>query len=123
MCWNITVSFASAATAWIVCIYLLYRKHSPRDAWYARYLFTFTLTQLTDIILWTLNESGDEGLKACVPYQLQFGSVPSEQKVNFYVSKFIIPLVIFSQHAMQWYVISHLFIIILQLYYKHRAFY
>ena len=101
MCWNITVSFISASIAWAVCLYLSYRKYSPRDAWYARYLFTFTLTQLTDIALWTLNDYDEEGLKACIPYQLQFGSSPSNQQVNFYVSKYIIPLIIFSQHAMQ----------------------
>ena len=101
MCWNITVSAISAVTTWGVCLYLLRRKNSPRDAWYARYLFTFTLTQLADIVLWGLNESYSEGLKACVPYQLQFGSAPGEQTMNFYVSKYVIPLIIFSQHAMQ----------------------
>ena len=103
MCWNITISLVSASIAWMVCIYLLYRKYSPRDAWYARYLFTFTLTQLTDIVLWSLNDSSEHnGLKACIPYQMQFGSAPpSDQQVNFYVSKYIIPLIVFSQHAMQ----------------------
>ena len=99
MCWNITISLVSASIAWMVCIYLLYRKYSPRDAWYARYLFTFTLTQLTDIVLWSLNDSSEHnGLKACIPYQMQFGSAPpSDQQVNFYVSKYIIPLIVFSE--------------------------
>jgi hypothetical protein len=78
---------------------------------YARYLITFTFTQVVDIALWTLNNGEDgDGLKACVDLQQQFGSFPSEaggitgganQDTNFMITKFVLPLVVFSQHATQ----------------------
>ena len=101
MCWNITVSALSACVGWATIAYLLWRKKSQRDYWYARYLLTFTFTQLVDIVLWSLNDT-DQGLQACTSYQLQFGAAPEDgQASNFYVSKFLVPLVVFSQHALQ----------------------
>lgn len=109
MCWNIEVSVASAVVGWCACLYLLWRQRSKRDAYYARYLFTFTFTQIADAYLWTLNNGGSDrkgmgqGLQACESYQLQFGAVPSGPiaRPNFLVSKYVIPLIVFSQHAMQ----------------------
>ena len=46
MCWSIEVSMASAAWGWATCLFLLWRQRSERDSFYARYLFTFTLTQV-----------------------------------------------------------------------------
>ena len=101
MCWNIHVSLGSAVFAWCTCVYLLARKKSPRDFWYASYLFTFTFTQVIDIALWSMHENGEYGLEACKNFQLQFGKVPESQTTNFYLSKFVVPLVVFSQHAVQ----------------------
>eukprot|EP00729_Bicosta_minor_P010771 gene10771-17360_t len=104
MCWNIEVSMASAALGWLTCIYLLWRQRSPRDTYYARYLVTFTLTQIADAYLWTLNnKQGEGGLQACTSYQMQFGSAPGGEidYPNFVVSKYVIPLIVFSQHATQ----------------------
>jgi len=118
MCWNVQVSLASAAVGWATCLYLGVRQRSVRDAYYARYLLTFTFTQVADIILWMASEgSGPGGLQACKSYQFQFGSAPSSTSpsslfgvgsagaryapLNFYISKYVIPLIVFSQHAMQ----------------------
>lgn len=68
---------------------------------------TFTFTQLVDIALWWLHEHKiDGGLKACVPFQQQFGWAPLDgehagQLPNFLISKFVLPMVVFSQHATQ----------------------
>ena len=108
MCWSVEVSAASAAIGWATCAFLCWRQR-PRDLFYARYLVTFTFTQLVDIALWTLNQQGD-GLKACVDLQQQFGSFPREgggvdggekQELNFLLTKFVLPIVVFSQHATQ----------------------
>ena len=74
-----------------------------RDAFYARYLVTFTFTQLVDCFLWWQHEhAAPGGLQACVPYQQQFGAAPEGvQYPNFVVTKFVLPCVVFSQHAMQ----------------------
>jgi hypothetical protein len=48
MCWNIEVSIASAVIGWITCLILLWRQRSERDTFYARYLLTFTFTQVAD---------------------------------------------------------------------------
>eukprot|EP00658_Telonema_sp_P-2_P030273 TRINITY_DN22891_c0_g1_i2.p1 TRINITY_DN22891_c0_g1~~TRINITY_DN22891_c0_g1_i2.p1 ORF type:complete len:335 (-),score=66.97 TRINITY_DN22891_c0_g1_i2:449-1453(-) len=88
---------------------LKYRK-GPRDDWYARYLITFTFTQAVDILLWTLHRDTQPypptygGLQSCPDLQLQFGKFPAAdhpQAHNFYISKFVLPIVVFSQHAMQ----------------------
>ena len=49
MCWNIQVSAASATFGLAVSFYLSQRGR-PRDAFYARYLTTFTFTQMIDNI-------------------------------------------------------------------------
>lgn len=101
MCWNVEISVASCLIGWITCILLLFRNRSPRDLFYARYLFTFTFTQLVDIVLWSLHAKG--GLEECVSFQLAFSTeLPAGQEVNYLVSKYVIPLVVFSQHCMQW---------------------
>ena len=67
MCWNVEVSLFSAAVGWVTCA-LLVARDGPRDRYYARYLFTYTFTQLADIALWALND--DHELKACPDLQL-----------------------------------------------------
>ena len=93
--------------------------------YFARYLLTFTFTQVVDIILWMANDglvASGPGLEACKSYQLQFGAAPPSSSpsssssslfsstpsvvpklvsLNFAVSKYVIPLIVFSQHAMQ----------------------
>ena len=59
---------------------------------------------MVDIFLWSQHAGIDGGLQACKSLQLQFGSSPAAsdpQSANFWVSKYAIPLVVFSQHAMQ----------------------
>ena len=51
MCWTIEVSLGSACVGWLTCAYLWQRHRSPRDRWYAKYLLTYTFTQLVDIAL------------------------------------------------------------------------
>ena len=104
MCWNIQISAASCLVGWVACALLVVRRRSPRDLYYARYLFTFTFTQLIDIVLWHLHGETPGGLQACTAYQVQLGRNPPAghpQEANFYISKYVIPVVIFSQHAMQ----------------------
>ena len=101
MCWNIQVSAASATFGLAVSFYLSQRGR-PRDAFYARYLTTFTFTQMIDMVLWYHHDNVPGGLQACVPFQQQFGSAPEgAQYSNFVITKFLLPLVVFSQHAMQ----------------------
>lgn len=107
MCWNLQVSLLSACVGWITCIYLYRRQRSERDTYYARYLLTFTFTQVVDGFLWFMNDKatlmGEQGLQACKSYQLQFSTAPSNDSeyMNFVVSKYFIPMIIFSQHATQ----------------------
>ena len=85
MCWSKEVSLLSAVFAWGVCIYL-YRRNLNFDRWSAAYLLTFSFTQMVDVALW--HEEGRVGLATC-------------SDTNYSISKFIIPLVIFSQHLVQ----------------------
>merc|ERR1711990_1032157 len=105
MCWSIQVSAASCIFGWAACLYLKFRQRSERDDYYARYLLTFTFTQVVDIVLWMQHDSaGPSGLQACKDFQLQFGKFPptsDPQFVNFLLSKFLLPAVVFSQHMMQ----------------------
>jgi len=99
MCWSFEISLLSAIYGWIVCIYLKYRGRKYDD-FYANYLFTFTFTQLIDLSLWYLNNNG--GLQSCNEYQFQFIDYPkNEQFYNYIISKFALPLVVFSQHLVQ----------------------
>ena len=78
------------------------RNRSPRDRWYATYLVTFTFTQLIDIALWLQHAQVPGGLRACAGLKEQLTRFPpDEQWTQYVVSKFAIPLVVFSQHAMQ----------------------
>ena len=52
----------------------------------AAYLFTFTLTQVVDVFLWL--DEGKVGLSSC-------------SDTNLVISKYIIPMVVFSQHFVQ----------------------
>ena len=52
----------------------------------AAYLFTFTLTQVVDVFLWL--DEGKVGLATC-------------SDTNLVISKYIIPMVVFSQHFVQ----------------------
>ena len=107
MCWNLQVSAISACIGWITCIYIYNRQRSERDTFYARYLLTFTFTQIIDGFLWYMNDqsilNSEQGLHACKSYQLQFGSSPTNENeyMNFIVSKYFIPMIVFSQHATQ----------------------
>lgn len=105
MCWNIEVSIASCLFGWATCLYLLKRQRSERDSWYALYLLTFTFTQIIDAFLWHLNSKNEmeQGLVACRKFQFQFSAAPTGNGdyLNYAVSKYMIPLVVFSQHATQ----------------------
>lgn len=87
MCWNAEVSAASAVGAWLVCAYLWYRNHN-NDRWSAVYLLTFTFTQVVDVVLWM--DEDTFGLSTC-------------SETNLVTSKYVIPMVVFSQHAVQCY--------------------
>lgn len=112
MCWNVEVSAAAATFAWAVCLYLL-RRGGPRDSWYARYLFTFTFTQLIDIVFWSMHEKQPYvflrdlhipgGLVACKDIQASwaFPTDANPQWPNFVMTKYVIPTIVFSQYAMQ----------------------
>ena len=78
MCWSLRVSLVATLGGWATCLFLLFRK-GPRDAFYARYLVTFTGTQLIDMFLWFSHASigpyGETvgGLQSCSELQFQFG--------------------------------------------------
>ena len=101
MCWSVGFSLGSAVVGWITCIYLWQRNYSPRDRWYATYLVTYTLTQLVDIVLWTLHENTP--LAACAESSLQWSTLPTDraQIPQLVVSKYIIPIVVLVQHIAQ----------------------
>lgn len=104
MCWNLEISLLSCGVAWCACLYLAFRKRSERDLWYATYLFTFTFTQLLDIFFWTQHSKIPGGLKECSSMKEQFSlTLPADtdQHAQYLVSKFVIPLVVFSQHCVQ----------------------
>lgn len=105
MCWSIEVSFGSCLVGWAACLFLKWRQRSERDDYYARYLVTFTFTQLVDIALWKIHASTEPyGLRSCTGLQLQswrFPGTDDPQFFNFMISKFLLPAVVFSQHAMQ----------------------
>ena len=69
MCWNRNVSLVAAAWGWVACALLAYRG-GRNDRWYALYLFTFTLTQVIDAVLWSLQY--DRGLEACDGRRMSF---------------------------------------------------
>jgi len=63
---------------------------------------TYTFTQLIDIYLWTTHESLDGGLKGCSEFSMQWSqSVTGPQRSQYMVSKYVIPMVVFSQHCVQ----------------------
>jgi len=102
MCWNIPFSLGSLLVGWVTCLYLHFRKRSPRDVYYRNYLFTFTFTQIVDIYLWWQHGELAGGLQACPAYKEQFFAVPEgAQRQQYIVSKFILPLVVISQHLVQ----------------------
>lgn len=100
MCWSIEVSAASAGVAWMACAMLLWRRRR-RDAWFAGYLFTYTLTQLVDIVLWTYD--GRRPLEACPGRRNSFAVRPGGGRdvAPFLVSKYGIPCVVLIQYAAQ----------------------
>lgn len=113
MCWNIEVSAASAMVGWVACALLL-KRGGPRDAYYARYLFTYTFTQFIDIVLWSIHEKQGNypalqslqtpgGLTACQEYQYSFTPLPEDhpQRLNYLVTKYALPAVVMSQYFMQ----------------------
>ena len=85
MCWTPEISLVSALLTWCICYYL-YKRNINYDQWAAKYLFTFTFTQIVDIILWLEHKRVD--LLTC-------------SNINYGVSKFIIPLVVYSQYYIQ----------------------
>jgi hypothetical protein len=82
MCWSVEVSLAAAVYGYLVSYYLRHRNYSKRDPWYALFLATFTTTQLFDAIFWYLKGDGED--IPCVA-------------VNYYLSKFLLPPVLFFQ--------------------------
>merc|ERR1712039_742172 len=94
------------------CLFLLWRG-GRRDAWYARYLFTFTFTQLIDIVFWSMHERQpyriwrgfhiEGGITSCMDLQASW-SLPSKdnpQLPNFVLTKCVLPLIVWAQCAMQ----------------------
>jgi len=101
MCWNLEISVISALYGWLVCTFLRYRN-GPRDKFYSNYLFTFTFTQIIDMVLWYLNNYSTTGLQDCSEYQLQFTNYPKNNQLpNYIISKYILPITIFLQHTIQ----------------------
>eukprot|EP01065_Artemidia_motanka_P025648 TRINITY_DN30626_c0_g1_i1.p1 TRINITY_DN30626_c0_g1~~TRINITY_DN30626_c0_g1_i1.p1 ORF type:complete len:310 (+),score=92.62 TRINITY_DN30626_c0_g1_i1:76-930(+) len=112
MCWNVEVSALSALVGWAACFYL-YNRGGPRDGYYARYLLTYTFTQLFDIILWSMHEDQPYaalqglkipgGLTACSEMQYSFKQIDQDhpQYANFMVTKYVLPCIVFSQYCMQ----------------------
>lgn len=102
MCWNIQFSLFSAVVGWVTCAYLWKRNYSHRDRWYATYLVTYTFTQLADIALWSQHYSLPKGLESCSGLEEQFGRFPDgpleDQYWQFVISKFGLPLVVFTQY-------------------------
>ena len=99
MCWNRNVSLVAAAWGWVACALLAYRG-GRNDRWYALYLFTFTLTQVIDAVLWSLQY--DRGLEACDGRRMSFAvGAPDGQLANLIVSKYAIPAVVIIQYAAQ----------------------
>mmetsp|Transcript_49004 Transcript_49004/g.129993 ORF Transcript_49004/g.129993 Transcript_49004/m.129993 type:complete len:321 (-) Transcript_49004:143-1105(-) len=112
MCWNIEFSLASAVLGWAACLYLWQRGYSVRDRWYAKYLSTFTLTQLVDIFFWWAHEHSQQqlgpgrgGLRACPELKEQFSMrlppLESGQQPQYLVSKFLIPAIVLVQFCNQ----------------------
>lgn len=109
MCWNIEISLGSAAVGWATSCYLWRRQRSPRDRWYAKYLLTYTFTQLVDIALWVLHEQTEGGLKACPEFSMQLLDGPTdERKLQYSISKYVVPMVTLSQFATMLYYPSDL---------------
>ena len=99
MCWNRNVSIVAAVWGWVACALLAYRR-GRNDRWYALYLFTFTLTQVIDAVLWSLQY--DRGLEACDGRRMSFAvGAPDGQLANLIVSKYAIPAVVIIQYAAQ----------------------
>lgn len=102
MCWNIQFSLLSAVVGWVTCVFLCIRNYSERDRWYAKYLVTYTFTQLVDIALWSQHYSLPNGLQGCSSLEEQFGSFPegalADQYWQFVISKFAIPVVVLTQY-------------------------
>ena len=99
MCWNRNVSIVAAVWGWVACALLAYRG-GRNDRWYALYLFTFTLTQVIDAVLWSLQY--DRGLEACDGRRMSFAvGAPDGQLANLIVSKYAIPAVVIIQYAAQ----------------------
>lgn len=102
MCWNIQFSLFSAVVGWATCGFLWMRNYSVRDRWYAKYLLTYTFTQMVDIALWSQHYSLPGGLQACSALEEQFGSFPegplADQYWQFVISKFVIPFVVLTQY-------------------------
>ena len=99
MCWNRNVSIVAAVWGWVACALLAYRG-GRNDRWYALYLLTFTLTQVIDAVLWSLQY--DRGLEACDGRRMSFAvGAPDGQLANLIVSKYAIPAVVIIQYAAQ----------------------
>jgi hypothetical protein len=101
MCWNVEFSLGSALVAWVACAYMWRRDYSPRDRWYALYLLTYTFTQVVDVALWLMHEQ-HAPLAACPAYRLQWAAAPAgDQYPQYVLSKYVVPLVVLSQHYVQ----------------------
>jgi len=82
MCWNIEVSLIAGVYGYLVSAYLFRRNYSIRDKWYSAFLATFTTTQMLDAFFWWQKGESDQ--------------IPCTE-VNYYLSKYFIPPILFFQ--------------------------
>ena len=92
----------SCVVAWTACV-ALYVRGTPRSRWYSSYLVTYTFTQLVDIILWLRHS--DHALRSC-PSMVETFKTPDQladpgQYTNYVVTKYVLPLVVFTQYWQQ----------------------
>mmetsp|Transcript_10425 Transcript_10425/g.21034 ORF Transcript_10425/g.21034 Transcript_10425/m.21034 type:complete len:120 (-) Transcript_10425:248-607(-) len=102
MCWSIPISLASCVVGWTSC-FILWQRGTKRSRWYANYLITYTFTQLVDIALWMINSQ--RPLQSCPAFIESFRSPAladeSVDIANLVISKYLLPLVVFTQYWQQ----------------------
>ena len=97
MCWSVEVSLIAAVYGYAVSFVLYKRKRSARDPWYALFLSTFTTTQLFDALFWYIK--GPDADLPCADlsgFMVGHGA-PFWGAVNLFVSRYVLPPVIFFQ--------------------------
>ena len=88
MCWTFEVSLCAALYGFGVSYFLSKRDYSSRDAWYAIFLCSFTLTQLLDAFFWYRADAS----RAISPFPI----VPCDA-TNLWFTRIIVSAAIFSQ--------------------------